>query len=168
MYDQTGKADWGYNPISNGGNQIHQWRTLTNPEWEYVFFSRYTASGIRYAKANVDGRNGVILLPDKWNSSIYSLNNVNVGTVSFDCNVISASVWRNVLEVSGAVFFPAAGERYWYSVMTNRGLYASSSSMTDSLFAEGLYFSNDFFYAGGEGSGGPRYWGRAVRLVKDY
>ena len=169
LYDQTGKADWGYNPISNGGNQTHQWRTLTNPEWEYVFFSRYTASGIRYAKANVNGRNGVILLPDNWNSSIYSLNNVNVGTVSFDSNVISASVWKSVLEVSGAVFFPAAGERYGYSVMTNRGLYASSTtSAWEDTYAEGLYFSNDFFYAGGSGSNAPRHWGVAVRLVKDY
>ena len=26
LYDQTGKADWGYNAISNGGNIEHLWR----------------------------------------------------------------------------------------------------------------------------------------------
>ena len=51
LYDQTGQADWGYNAISNGGNSVGLWRTLTQPEWDYVFNTRTTASGIRYAKA---------------------------------------------------------------------------------------------------------------------
>jgi hypothetical protein len=51
LYDQTGQADWGYNPISNGGNQPNQWHTLTKEEWVYVFNTRNTASGIRFAKA---------------------------------------------------------------------------------------------------------------------
>ena len=29
LYDHTGQADWGCNPIRNGGNQANQWRTLT-------------------------------------------------------------------------------------------------------------------------------------------
>ena len=39
LYNSTGKADWGYNAILNGGNQEKQWRTLTggdNGEWEYL------------------------------------------------------------------------------------------------------------------------------------
>ena len=48
LYDQTGKADWGYNAISNGGNTENQWRTLTEEEWGYVFNTRATSSGIRF------------------------------------------------------------------------------------------------------------------------
>ena len=62
--------DWGYNAISNAGNQENSgWRTLTNGEWSYLLMTRSTASGIRYAKAQVNGINGVILLPDNWNNS---------------------------------------------------------------------------------------------------
>jgi len=81
LYDQTGQADWGYNAISNGGNTANQWRTLTQPEWNYVFYTRSTTSGIRYAKANVNNVNGVILLPDDWSSSTYSLSSTNTYTM---------------------------------------------------------------------------------------
>ena len=37
LFDQTARADWGYNAISNGGNIINTWRTLTHEEWSYVF-----------------------------------------------------------------------------------------------------------------------------------
>nr|ANG65667.1 hypothetical protein [uncultured bacterium G1] len=45
LYDQTGKADWGYNAISNGGNTENSgWRTLTTAEWQYLFSGRTNAS----------------------------------------------------------------------------------------------------------------------------
>ena len=65
LFDQSGQADWGYNAISNGGNLENSgWRTLTQAEWQYLFNTRSTASGIRFAKAQVNNVNGVILLPD--------------------------------------------------------------------------------------------------------
>ena len=68
-------ADWGvYNPISNGGNQTEQWRTPTTDELGYIFDTRTTDTGIRYAKANVNHVNGVVLLPDDWSISYYNLN----------------------------------------------------------------------------------------------
>ena len=104
--------DWGvYNPIINGGNTANQWRTLTQPEWEYVFFTRTTTSGILYAKANVNNVNGIILLPDDWNSSTYSLSNTNTPEASFSSNTLTVSQW-STLEQAGAVFLPAAGYRY--------------------------------------------------------
>ena len=42
LYDQSGKADWGYNAISNGGNRERIWRTLTIDEWDYVLNYRNT------------------------------------------------------------------------------------------------------------------------------
>lgn len=117
LYDQTGQADWGSNAISNGGNQANQWHTLTSDEWKYVFNSRTTTSGIRYAKAVIFGVSGVILLPDDWNASYYSLNQTNTSDASFDSNIITASQW-SVLEQHGAVFLPKAGlrRRYTYPV----------------------------------------------------
>ena len=128
LYDQTGQADWGYNPISNGGNTENTWHTPTLEEWDYVFNTRNTVSGVRYAKAKVNGVNGVILLPDAWETSIYTLSNVNQGGVQFTSNVINASDWYG-LEQHGAVFLPAAGGRYGTSVggMEEEGCYWSSS-----------------------------------------
>ena len=166
QYDLTGSyanADWGvYNPISNGGNQANQWRTLTQPEWNYVFNTRTTSSGIRYAKAKVNDMNGVILLPDDWSSGIYSLSNTNTYNASFNSNVITASQW-NTLEQAGAVFLPAAGNRYGASVddVGSYGRYWSASCY-NSGYAWLVYFYDTYLYAGGYGY---RSKGLSVRLV---
>jgi hypothetical protein len=153
LNDQTGQADWGYNPISNGGNQSNQWRTLTRNEWVYVFNTRNTASGIRYAKANVNNVNGVILLPDDWSSSYYSLSNTNTSSgASYSDNTISAVQW-NSLEQHGAVFFPAAGRRgtgvidvgslgYYWSATCDYGYYAYDVYFSDSYLEAYFYRRN--------------------------
>lgn len=118
LNSQDGKADWGYNSISNGGNiENCGWRTLTISEWWYMFATRTTPSGIRYAKGNVSGVNGVILLPDNWIASTYGLNNTNGGSCS--SNSISASDWTNILEACGAVFLPFAGWRAMKNYINN-------------------------------------------------
>ena len=157
--------DWGvYNKISNGGNTANTWRTLTNDEWVYVFNTRSTSSGIRYAKACVNSQNGVILLPDDWNTSYYSLSSTNNTSASFTSNTISASQWTT-LEQRGAVFLPAAGYRYGTSVdyVGSIGSYWSAS-----YNGEDRAYYVDFGPSGliPEGWGG-RYGGRSVRLVRD-
>ena len=129
LYDQNGQADWGYNVISNGGNTEGQWRTLTVDEWHYVFYNRPTLSGIRFAKATVDGVNGVILLPNDWDASTYNLNNTNSGGANFTSNTIAAADWTNTLEANGAVFLPSVGGRDGTSVyhVGSTGYYWSSS-----------------------------------------
>lgn len=58
------EADWAYhNAISNGGAQAHTWRTLTIDEWNYLF-QRHGRLGY----GNINGVNGIILLPDVWNA----------------------------------------------------------------------------------------------------
>jgi hypothetical protein len=131
MYNLTGlyaNADWGYNPISNGGNQPNKWRTLTKEEWVYVFNTRSTVSGIRYAKATVNNVNGVILLPDDWDNNTYNLNNTNVSDASFSNNTMTATQWV-ALEQAGAVFLPAAGGRAGTGLafLGNNGYYWSAS-----------------------------------------
>ena len=163
LYDQTGQADWGYNPISNGGNTANQWRTLTKPEWDYVFNMRSTTSGIRYAKANVNNVNGVILLPDDWNSSIYSLSNTNSSEASFSSNPLTASQW-STLEQAGAVFLPAAGYRNGTlvdSVGSCGGYW--SASFSGPSYAYSVYMDDSF--PGTYGHSG-RCYGWSVRLVR--
>ncbi len=164
LNDQTGQADWGYNPISNGGNEPNRWRALTNGEWRYVFNTRSTSSGIRYAKARVCGVNGVMLLPDDWSSSYYSLSNTNTGNASYDSNTISASQW-NKLEQHGAVFLPAAGVRSGTNVF-NVGAYGFywSATYNNNDYSYSVYFYDSYLNAA---NGRDRRYGQSVRLVCD-
>ncbi len=162
LYDQTGQADWGYNAISNGGNQAGLWRTLTWPEWDYLFNTRSTSSGIRYAKATVNSVNGVILLPDDWSSDYYTLNSTNTSEASFSSNIITASQWAT-LEQHGAVFLPAAGYRRGTSVRYV-GSYGDywSASYSGSNYAYYVYFDGSNLSL----SYYRRYYGHSVRLVR--
>ena len=108
----TSFADWGTKSIVNGCNAPNKWRTLTSAEWNYIINSRSTSSGIRYAKATVNGVTGLILLPDNWSTSYYTLNSTNTQNVAYSVNTISLSNWTSKLEAHGAVFLPAAGFRY--------------------------------------------------------
>ncbi|MBQ2187100.1 MAG: hypothetical protein II523_04725 [Bacteroidales bacterium] len=166
-YDLSGayaNADWGvYNPILNGGNQAGIWRTLTIDEWGYILFTRETPSGINYAKANVNGRNGVILLPDNWDPSVYTLNSTNWDHAPYSDNVISSYSWAK-METNGAVFLPAAGYREGATVynLGANGYYWSSDCYDN-------YYKDAFFIGqNGVGSGYyRRYIGYSVRLVQD-
>ena len=162
LYDQTGQADWGYNWISNGGNQLNQWRTLTHNEWSYVFNYRTTSSGIRYAKARVNNVNGVILVPDDWNTSYYTLSNTNNSGASFTSNMITADQW-STLEQYGAAFLPAAGWRYGASVtvVDIYGFYWSASDyVSDRVWY--VHFLDSGLHTQ---SATGRQYGQSVRLV---
>ena len=168
-YDLTGEyanADWGvYNPISNGGNVAGQWRTLTHSEWGYVLFSRTTPSGIRFAKAVVNDVNGVIVLPDDWVGSIYTLSSINNREANYNNNIISASNWTNVLQAHGAVFLPAGGSRAGTSVLyAGTNGYYWSSSYYNPYQSKSIFFSNTQLKIG---EPDLRYCGCSVRLVQD-
>ena len=148
------KADWGTN-MGTG------WRTLTKDEWVYLFNTRTTTSGIRYAKATVNGKAGVILLPDDWSTSYYDLST----TAAYTANGITLADWTDKLEAHGAVFLPAAGYREVTTVnnVGALGLYWSSS-YTDATRAYCAYFTS--------ASLNPTYsffrnYGFSVRLVRD-
>ena len=168
-YSLTGlysNADWGvYNAISNGGNLPNLWRTLSNNEWDYVFNDRITSSGIRYAKGIVNGVNGIILLPDNWNVSIYVLDYYNRYDAPYTTNEISVSNWE-LMASNGAVFLPAAGWRFgnWVGLVNEYGLYWTVSCY-NSRFAYRMTFGNDgtnniiSYYT--------KEYGKSVRLVHD-
>lgn len=176
LNDMSGKADWGYNSISNGGGQENFWRTLTQKEWDYVLKNRSTDSGIRYAKAEVGGVTGVILLPDLWDAAVYPLNGANQNDAPFDVNVLDVSSW-SILETNGAVFLPITGSRSFGSDNVlfiyglSRGSYwtATKYNYTSST---GNEFYNAYYLNFDENSlyitDFSRYRGHSVRLVRDY
>ena len=163
LNESTGQADWGYNAISNGGNHVNQWRTLSKTEWNYVIHNRNTISGSRFVKAKINGIAGMILFPDDWSNSIIELSNINQSEADWDCNVIDTSVWTSVLEVNGAVFLPSACARQECQVYG--GLHYWTSSY-DEVHSNCAYALSNF------GNLSSTYIGRseglAVRLVQDY
>lgn len=174
-YDLTGpyaNADWGvYNAIANGGNTPNQWRTLTADEWGYIFDRRVTPSGIRRACGNVGGVNGVILLPDSWNTEICVLNETNSyyedddEESPFDSNIFTFDEWET-LENNGAVFLPLVGDRQGV-IVTNVGY--GSYYWSASTAAEGLSMALFMDYAFGAFWAEVNYRcaGCCVRLAQD-
>lgn len=166
-HDLTGSysnADWGvYNLINNGGNTANQWRVLTKPELVYIFNTRNTPSNIRYTKAKVNDVNGIILLPDNWNLNTYYLNNTNTNNASFSDNVISASQW-SILELAGAVFFPAAGTRVGTFIF---GVGLSGVYWSASHYDSGNAYSVSFYELDFHMIFDGRCGGHSVRLVQD-
>ncbi len=171
LYDQTGQADWGCNAINNGGNTEGQWRTMTTNEWRYLFYERATLSGIRYAKANVNGVKGVILLPNDWDASTYDLIGANSDNTGYSANSITSVDWTNILEANGAVFLPFTGYRqgtsFYYYDSENYGAFYWSSSHYDSNSSYYMFLYNYLAPSYSYFDGGSRRIGFSVRLVHD-
>lgn len=155
-------CEWGNNPISNGGT-TGKWRTLAADEWDYIFNWRGGESGLRYAKAKLDRTNGVVLLPDGWDGSIYHLNSINLEKEPYTSNFISLNDWVNTLEPNGVVFLPAAGYRggFVFFDVGTVGSYWSSSPCLVGAYSMSFYSRElellDYDVDGGHG--------RSVRLV---
>ena len=158
-------VDWGVNKIGN--DAPNTWRTLTKEEWQYIIDKRDNAEEL-IGVAQVNGVNGVILLPDGWTCpsgvTFKSGFHNDYGTEYYaEYQTFSASDWSK-LEASGAVFFPAAGRRDGFNVFSVRdyGRYWSATEY-DSDYAYYLYF---FSYEASFDDYN-RYIGESVRLVRD-
>ena len=171
VYILSGQADWGYNAISNGGNLENQWRTLSMYEWQYLMQDRNTPSGIRYAKVTVNGVYGLILLPDDWDASSFTLIDTNdtYGS-SFTSNIIPVGDWESIFEANGAVFLPASGYRNGISIFEVGYIgyywlpnYINTSIVPNSSYC--LYFRDGS--TGGYDVTNP-FYGYSVRLVQEY
>lgn len=163
-YDNNG--EWGKAARIGG---INNWRTLKKEEVDYLLAQRKTASGVRYAKAQVAGKNGIILLPDDWSTSYYALNNTNTPSANYAVNVITSSDWATYLEANGAVFLPAAGFRSGSTYYNTNGCtarYWSSSYYEGGGKAYNMVMSNTELSS--YGSPDWRNAGYAVRLVSNY
>ena len=165
LNDFDGQADWGVNDILNGGDEEGVWRTLTIDEWQYILDERPTTTGIRFVKATVLSINGLLLLPDDWDSTYYHLSFINDDDVSFYANVIPSPMWEEKVESQGAVFLPAAGIRDIANVGLG-GKYGNywSSTHRDGMDAWTIYFCDSFF---NHETPVHKCFGRSVRLVRE-
>ena len=162
LYDQTGRADWGYNAIANGGNHENSgWRTLTINEWDYILNSRDNAVSMK-GYGTVNSVNGMILLPDDW--TLPEGLNFTTGEGGW-YNIYSGEQWAQ-MESNGAVFLPAGGYRHqtsFHYVGTGGRYYSSSrGNGDDSVYR--VTFTDGAPTAGYGYSSGPHY-GVSVRLV---
>ncbi len=107
--DYKNYSEWGYNAISNGGNKVGLWRTLTNEEWNYLK-NRQGKSALAQITIAGTTHNGMVLLPDDWSGS-----SLNTTSTEFTANTFQQSDWK-AMEAAGAVFLPCAGYRKYYEV----------------------------------------------------
>ena len=165
--DDSGSfVDWGTNKIGNDTSNI--WRTLTIDEWSYLISYRPNASSLK-GVAQVNGVNGLILLPDSWTCpsgvTFKSGFHNNYGVEYYAAyQTFTAAEWSK-LEFVGAVFLPAAGSGYETSVtlIQNYGDYWSATEF-DSDHAYSIHFQSDLMAIA---RGNYRIFGHSIRLVKD-
>ena len=157
-------VDWGTNKI---GNDVpNTWRTLTYDEWGYILYNRYKAKSF-YGIAQVNGVNGLVLLPDTWECpsgvTFKSGFNTTYGDDYAAYQTFTSEQWSK-LESAGAVFLPAAGYRDGSDVryVQGHGYYWSATEESSGSV------SHLYFYSGGAYMDGlAHFYGRSVRLVKD-
>lgn len=105
--DYSTFVDWGINAISNGGNQTGMWRTLSSEEWWYLFNGRLNASA-KYGIGNVDGFEGLIILPDDWICPMdltFNSGMSNNSNNDWSQNTYTVAQWQQ-MEKAGAVLLP--------------------------------------------------------------
>ena len=158
-------VDWGTNKIGN--DAPNTWRTLTSNEWYYVVVDRPNASSL-CGVAQVNGVNGLILLPDNWlcptGVTFKSGFHITYGVDYYAAyQTFTADQWSK-LESAGAVFLPAAGRRNGSNVnfVQEKGYYWSAIGNNSDLayylnFRSGEAYMVKYY----------RYYGLSVRLVKD-
>ena len=157
-------VDWGSNPISNGGNTVNQWRTLTIAEWNYLLNTRTDASSKR-GTGNINGVGGLIILPDSWTLPLGCSFTSGFTTYDWAHNSYTLAQWAQ-MEAAGAVFLPAAGNRYGTNdnYVGNLGNYWSSTPFNESSAYYMYFYSNDLNVIFSNFRG----YGFSVRPVLDY
>lgn len=184
--------DWGWhNPISNGGNAVHLWRTPTKEEWYYLIADRSSDAHLAdsrdmprgipqasLASITLEGGstvNGLIIFPDNVTLAVGD----NVSSLTANRSTKTWDEWR-YLDLNGAAFLP-------YSAIRN-GPYGFIRSNTEiSEVNTGQYWSGSTSGAGTDlqlesshiifptglsnnsldpRQGSFRYWGLAVREVQ--
>ena len=157
-------VDWGTNQI--GDNAPNTWRTLSKDEWVYLFITR-TNADLLYGIAQVKGVNGMVVLPDNWETPTGLT--FKSGQQGWDDDYshfqsFSAEQWSE-MEKAGALFLPANGFRQGteMNVVCYLAYYWSSTEM-DSEKAYYMFFDYMDLFPQSKFS---RSNGCSVRLVKD-
>ena len=164
--DYSTFVDWGVNKI---GNDVpNTWRTLTKDEWVYIIQGRTNAEQL-IATAQVNGVNGLIILPDNWIcpndvTFKYGFAEERCTECYGNYQLFNELDWEK-LEASGAVFFPAAGSRDTHSIWSiEESSFAWTTSVYNNTYAYGLAFHS----GDAEVRYHSRFHGLPVRLAKEY
>ena len=136
--DLSWEHDWGSN-IGAG------WRTMTDPEWDYIVDTRAsgaTVEGVtdaRFVKITIrtddNSVSGLLLFPDGYDQGTPSGVTWSSSHINAHDNAISASCtvagWE-ALEAAGCVFLPCAGQRNGTTVSNAgaQGFYWTATSNT--------------------------------------
>ena len=96
-------VDWGELVNETG------WYTLTKEEMNYILNRKKDGKKL-WALATVCGMNGLILLPDNWDTSITLDYGYVPANFNYTKNQINDAAWQT-LENAGAVFLPEGGTR---------------------------------------------------------
>lgn len=139
-YGNPAIADWGYNPITNGGNTENAgWYTPSKEDWQTIVFTRPastvalhdfwgnadgTCANARYVRAQVENSSrqpvkGLILFPDNFVDpfgpdgyhAMQYVNNITDHTNWNEVNVYYSNEDWFRMEAAGAVFLPTASWR---------------------------------------------------------
>ena len=128
-------VDFGTHAISNGGDAINTWRTLTAAEWHYLFIDRPNAQHL-FGVAKVNEVVGVVILPDRWSAPVgstfmsapesgmryqagenFGYGDYYTSSSYFNANnTYSGEQWA-AMEAAGAVFLP--GTSFWSSTLSD-------------------------------------------------
>ena len=144
--------DWGtLYSISNQPKGTYY--TMTASEWDYLIFKRANAGNLR-GMAIVNGIPGLVILPDNWHTP-FELSFRPFGTSQrqvYNYNQFTAEEW-DMMDKAGAVFLPAAGERYMktsstgerklvveYSTYNGDGRYWTSTSANEDDTQRAMFF----------------------------
>ena len=161
--------DWGvHNTISDAG-ATGTWRTMTMDEWDYLLDGRTNAQ-YKHSYAQVNGVNGIIILPDHFQNS-HNVDYVSMadGADEWEDNIYSASQW-DYLEADGAVFLPLGGYRYGISTSQSKkdyGYYWMSTAYYENAYHLRFYKHINSQRIVRIISDEHRFLGMSVRLVRD-
>lgn len=86
------------------------WDVLTGDEWSYLLASGRTNADDLNALGTVNGKKGLIILPDGWvqPSGVPVYRTVTEAGIGYEYNVYTTEQWA-VMADAGAVFLPCAG-----------------------------------------------------------
>ena len=169
QYDNGVLFTWNSESRSIGGST---WRMLSSEEMEYLLNTRSNATfdlpdntaGIRYTKATVSDKNGIIIFPDNYvhptGVSVTGDHAYNTPSANYDVFTVTSG-WEK-MQAAGAVFLPAAGYNDGSSHDDGTGYYWLSTTLDNNAYR--LLFSNSELTASNTQA---KTYRCSVRLVKE-
>ena len=178
FFDYPTYTEWGKH-FDDLGNGLHSrtngaWYTLSNDEWDYVFYQRPRAAfllgkGMIFDAATGQSVNGLLLLQDDWECPLSCKFRpsdeadycMNMYTTANDASNFDGK-WAD-MEQAGAVFLPAAAFRSSSNFNASTYCHYWSSTGTSEEAAYHVYFVRNFVSLSLE----DRRVGCPVRLVHE-